>query len=111
MFALAFLASVSLVWVRLKELGKPSDWAYEMILGAIVGGLVGVGCEDAFDLDVCAVDLFERFEMKRSGKTRADDTGSNCFLIHLALSSSRTKDFHFVEISSCLTQEACVATG
>jgi phosphatidylglycerol:prolipoprotein diacylglycerol transferase len=41
MFALAFLASVSLVWVRLKELGKPSDWAYEMILGAIVGGLVG----------------------------------------------------------------------
>ncbi|MGI9557112.1 MAG: prolipoprotein diacylglyceryl transferase [Solirubrobacterales bacterium] len=41
MFALAFLASVSLVWVRLKELGKPTDWAFEMILGAMVGGLIG----------------------------------------------------------------------
>ena len=39
--ALAFLASVALVWVRLKELGKPTDWAFEFLFGAIVGGIVG----------------------------------------------------------------------
>jgi phosphatidylglycerol:prolipoprotein diacylglycerol transferase len=40
-FALAFLAAGALVAKRLRELGKPTDWAYELILAALVGGLVG----------------------------------------------------------------------
>jgi phosphatidylglycerol:prolipoprotein diacylglycerol transferase len=41
MFALAFLAAGALVAKRLKELGKPVDWAYEMCFAALLGGLVG----------------------------------------------------------------------
>lgn len=41
MFALGFLASGAVIHRRLKELGKPVDWAYEMIFAALVGGLVG----------------------------------------------------------------------
>ena len=41
MFALAFLASGALVARRFDELGKPVDWAYEMLFAALVGGLVG----------------------------------------------------------------------
>jgi len=41
MFALAFLAAGALVWKRLRELGKPGDWAYEMGFAALVGGIVG----------------------------------------------------------------------
>jgi phosphatidylglycerol:prolipoprotein diacylglycerol transferase len=40
-FALAFLAAGAVVHRRLGELGKPPDWAYEMILAALVGGVVG----------------------------------------------------------------------
>jgi phosphatidylglycerol:prolipoprotein diacylglycerol transferase len=40
-FALGFLAAGALVSRRLRELGKPSDWAYEMIFAALIGGLVG----------------------------------------------------------------------
>jgi phosphatidylglycerol:prolipoprotein diacylglycerol transferase len=40
-FALAFLASGLIMTRRLRELGKPSDWAYEMVFAALVGGLVG----------------------------------------------------------------------
>ncbi len=40
-FALAFLAAGALVARRLGELGKPTDWAYEIILAALVGGIVG----------------------------------------------------------------------
>ena len=40
-FALAFIAAGALVGRRLRELGKPTDWAYEIILAALVGGLVG----------------------------------------------------------------------
>ncbi len=40
-FALAFLAAGAVVHRRLGELGKPTDWAYEMILAALVGGVVG----------------------------------------------------------------------
>jgi phosphatidylglycerol:prolipoprotein diacylglycerol transferase len=40
-FALAFLAAGALVSRRLGELGKPTDWAYEVILAALVGGIVG----------------------------------------------------------------------
>ena len=41
MFALAFLAAGALLARRLQEWGKPTDWAYELILFALIGGLVG----------------------------------------------------------------------
>jgi phosphatidylglycerol:prolipoprotein diacylglycerol transferase len=41
MFALAFLAAGALVYRRLRELGKPGDWAYEMGFAALLGGIVG----------------------------------------------------------------------
>jgi phosphatidylglycerol:prolipoprotein diacylglycerol transferase len=41
MFACGFLAAGLLLARRLKELGKPTDWAYEMIFAALVGGIVG----------------------------------------------------------------------
>lgn len=40
-FGLAFLVSGAIVGRRLKELGKPVDWAYEMVFAALVGGVVG----------------------------------------------------------------------
>ena len=41
MFALGFVAAGALVARRLKELGKPVDWAYEVIFAALIGGIVG----------------------------------------------------------------------
>jgi phosphatidylglycerol---prolipoprotein diacylglyceryl transferase len=41
MFALAFLAAGALIGKRLKEIGKPFDWAYEMCFAALGGGIVG----------------------------------------------------------------------
>jgi phosphatidylglycerol:prolipoprotein diacylglycerol transferase len=41
MFALAFLASGALVGRRLKETGRPGDWAYEIVFAALAGGIVG----------------------------------------------------------------------
>lgn len=41
MFALAFLAAGALIAKRLRELGKPVDWAYEMGFAALIGGVVG----------------------------------------------------------------------
>src|SRR5260221_10245202 len=40
-FALAFLACGLLIARRLRGLGKPVDWAYEMVFAALVGGVVG----------------------------------------------------------------------
>jgi phosphatidylglycerol:prolipoprotein diacylglycerol transferase len=40
-FALAFVASGLIVGRRMKELGKPADWPYEMVFAALVGGLIG----------------------------------------------------------------------
>ncbi|HEY2715105.1 MAG TPA: prolipoprotein diacylglyceryl transferase [Solirubrobacterales bacterium] len=40
-FALAFLAAGLVVRKRLGELGEPREWAYEMGLAALIGGLVG----------------------------------------------------------------------
>src|ERR1700760_5018448 len=39
-FALAFIAAGALVWKRFGELGKPTDWGYEMGFAALIGGLV-----------------------------------------------------------------------
>lgn len=41
MFAIGFLAAGLVIARRLKELGKPVDWAYEMIFAGLLGGLVG----------------------------------------------------------------------
>ena len=41
MFALGFLASGAIIRRRLRELGEPEDWAYEITFSALVGGLVG----------------------------------------------------------------------
>jgi phosphatidylglycerol---prolipoprotein diacylglyceryl transferase len=40
-FALAFIAAGAVAARRLKEWGKPTDWAWEMVLAALVGGVVG----------------------------------------------------------------------
>ncbi|MGZ4173343.1 MAG: prolipoprotein diacylglyceryl transferase [Solirubrobacteraceae bacterium] len=40
-FACGFLAAGAILVRRLRELGKPVDWAYEMAFAALVGGLVG----------------------------------------------------------------------
>jgi phosphatidylglycerol---prolipoprotein diacylglyceryl transferase len=41
MLALGFLASGSLIAVRLRELREPVDHAYEIVFAALVGGIVG----------------------------------------------------------------------
>jgi phosphatidylglycerol---prolipoprotein diacylglyceryl transferase len=41
MFALGFVGAGVLVAKRLTELGKPVDWAYEMIFAALAGGFIG----------------------------------------------------------------------
>ncbi len=40
-FALNFVAWGALVAVRMRELGKPPDWAWEMVFVALVGGFIG----------------------------------------------------------------------
>src|SRR5439155_1523015 len=40
-FALGFICCGAVVARRLRELGKPADWAYEVIFAALVGGVVG----------------------------------------------------------------------
>lgn len=40
-FACGFIAAGAILARRLKELGKPVDWAYEVAFAALVGGLVG----------------------------------------------------------------------
>lgn len=40
-FALGFLACGLVIARRLRELGKPIDWAYEVVFAALVGGVVG----------------------------------------------------------------------
>jgi phosphatidylglycerol:prolipoprotein diacylglycerol transferase len=40
-FACAFIACGAVVARRLRELGKPVDWAYELIFAALLGGVIG----------------------------------------------------------------------
>jgi phosphatidylglycerol:prolipoprotein diacylglycerol transferase len=59
MFALGFVAAGALVGKRLKELGKPVDWAYEMIFAALVGGIVGARIDFIIEnYDSVSDDLF-----------------------------------------------------
>ena len=41
MFALGFVAAGAIIQRRLRELGRPVDWAYEITFSALAGGLVG----------------------------------------------------------------------
>ena len=41
MFALGFAAAGVLMAIRLSELGKPVDWAYEIVFAGLLGGFVG----------------------------------------------------------------------
>lgn len=40
-FACGFIAAGAMIARRLRELGKPVDWSYELAFAALVGGLVG----------------------------------------------------------------------
>ena len=40
-FALAFIAAGAVLTRRLTELGRPPDWAYEIVFAALLGGIVG----------------------------------------------------------------------
>ncbi len=41
MFALGFIAAGLVLGKRFRELGKPVDWAYEMVFAALIGGVIG----------------------------------------------------------------------
>lgn len=41
MFAASFIVAGAIVHKRLGEIGKPPDWAYEMVFAALLGGLIG----------------------------------------------------------------------
>jgi phosphatidylglycerol---prolipoprotein diacylglyceryl transferase len=41
MLALAFVVAGVAAWRFLVEVGRPGDWAYEMVFAALVGGIVG----------------------------------------------------------------------
>ena len=40
-FGLSFVVAGAMTSRRLKELGRPVDWAYEMVFAALIGGLIG----------------------------------------------------------------------
>jgi phosphatidylglycerol---prolipoprotein diacylglyceryl transferase len=40
-FAAGFIAAAAVLARHLKELGRPTDWAYEMIFAGLVGGVIG----------------------------------------------------------------------
>jgi phosphatidylglycerol:prolipoprotein diacylglycerol transferase len=48
MFAFGFLAAGAVITRRLRELGKPEEWAYEIVFAALLGGLVGARLYWAF---------------------------------------------------------------
>jgi phosphatidylglycerol---prolipoprotein diacylglyceryl transferase len=58
-FALAFLVTGAVVWRRFKELGKPTDWAYELLFAGLVGGLIGARIDYLIEnYDKVSNDLF-----------------------------------------------------
>ena len=60
--ALGFLAAGAIAAKRLREVGKPADWAYEMIFAALVGGLVGSRIDYMIqEWDKVSDDLFGSF--------------------------------------------------
>jgi phosphatidylglycerol:prolipoprotein diacylglycerol transferase len=58
-FAAGFLVAAAVLARYLREVGKPSDWAYEAMLAALIGGLVGSRLDFmAENWDVVKGDLF-----------------------------------------------------
>ena len=55
-FALSFVASGLVVGRRLIELGKPVDWAYEIVFAALLGGLIGAKLWWAVETDQFTLD-------------------------------------------------------
>jgi phosphatidylglycerol---prolipoprotein diacylglyceryl transferase len=49
MFSLAFVGAGAVLARRLKEIGRPVDWAYELVFAALIGGLVGARLYYLFD--------------------------------------------------------------
>src|SRR4051794_5094504 len=49
MMGLAFVVAGWIVARRLKELGKPVDWAYELVFAALIGGIVGSRLDFVFE--------------------------------------------------------------
>jgi phosphatidylglycerol:prolipoprotein diacylglycerol transferase len=66
-FALAFIAAGAVVARRLKEWGKPTDWAWEMILAALIGGVVGARLYYVIEDPGRASDLFSGTGLVWSG--------------------------------------------
>src|SRR3954451_24135870 len=58
-FGLNFVVVGLLAYRRLRELGKPVDWAYEMTFAAVIGGLIGARAWWVIDnLDEVKGDVF-----------------------------------------------------
>jgi phosphatidylglycerol:prolipoprotein diacylglycerol transferase len=57
-FALAFIAAGAVAARRLDEWGKPTDWAWEMVLAALIGGVVGARLDYVIENPDQASDLF-----------------------------------------------------
>ncbi len=60
MFALGFIVAGYICYRRFEELGKPTDWAYEMAFAALVGGLIGSKLYFAIDNNE-SIDNFSDF--------------------------------------------------
>jgi phosphatidylglycerol---prolipoprotein diacylglyceryl transferase len=61
-FALGFIAAGAVIGVRLRELGKPADWAYEITFAGLIGGLVGSRVDYLIqNYDKVSDDLFGSF--------------------------------------------------
>jgi phosphatidylglycerol---prolipoprotein diacylglyceryl transferase len=59
MMGLGFVVAGLLAAKRLKEIGRPADWAYEMVFAALVGGIVGARLWSVFEhWDEAKDDLF-----------------------------------------------------
>jgi phosphatidylglycerol:prolipoprotein diacylglycerol transferase len=59
MFALGFIGAGLLIAKRFRELGKPVDWAYELVFAALIGGIVGSRLDFLFEnWDDVSDDLF-----------------------------------------------------
>jgi phosphatidylglycerol:prolipoprotein diacylglycerol transferase len=49
-FAAAFIAAAAVLARHLKEVGRPPDWAYEVIFAGLVGGVIGSRLDVSDDL-------------------------------------------------------------
>src|SRR5918995_212271 len=79
MMGLGFVVAGVFASKRLKEIGRPADWAYEMVFAALVGGIVGarlwsvIENWDEAKVDVAAVPLAAAYAIGRIGCQLAGD--------------------------------------